>query len=238
MTSASFQFSPDAVVSHVKLGSEGETLLAIDHLLAEPMELVRAAAEAEFTPAHGPGGGYPGIRAPAPLDYVGKVSRAILPLLVAHMGLPPSRLVRAECNFSLVTMRPDALVDAQREPHVDTTDGWHFAILHYLCSPDWGGTGFYRHRATGFETLRPERMDAFAEARRREGPEGAGYVTGDTGFFEQIGKADAAFNRLIAYRSRQLHSGQIMRPAALVADPLRGRLTANIFLTLRQDTRG
>lgn len=42
---------------------------------------------------------------------------------------------------------------------------------------------------------------------------------------------DAAFDRLLVYRSRQLHSGLVAGSGS--ADPRDGRLTANIFLTYR-----
>ena len=41
---------------------------------------------------------------------------------------------------------------------------------------------------------------------------------------------DAVFDRVLIYRSRVLHSGQIDPTVGLSADPARGRLTANIFL--------
>lgn len=227
-----FPLAPAPRASLDRLGREGEPLLAIDALLADPAALVEAAAATPFAPAHGPAGGYPGLRAPAPLDYVEAVARALLPLMVEAFALPPGiALRRAECNFSLVTLPPDRLHATQRAPHVDTTDPWQFAILHYLCDAGHGGTAFYRHRATGYETLDPTRLPAYDAARAREGA-GTGYVAGDDAWFTEIGRADAAPNRLVAYRSRLLHSGVIADPARLSADPRAGRLTANIFLTL------
>jgi hypothetical protein len=226
---------PDLSLRHI--GSEGEPLLQIDGLLQGPQALVDyAATEGRFEPAYGPGGGYPGVRAAAPLDYVEAVVRALDPFLREAFGLTGVRLGNAECNLSLVTLPPASLVAAQREPHVDTGDPLQFAFLHYLCPESFGGTAFYRHRSTGFETLPPDRLDAYQAARdaERRDEAAAGYIDSDTGAFVQIAATDARFNRLVIYRSHLLHSGKIAPDAPLSADPRRGRLTANVFLTYRQ----
>ncbi len=226
--------NPHAAASLTHIGTEREPMLRIDALLGDPHALIGyAASETAFAPAYGPDGGYPGIRAPAPLDYIEAVVRAVDPLLRDAFGLGAgTRLGRAECNFSLVTLSPEALAPAQRVPHVDTTNGLQFAFLHYLCGPEQGGTGFYRHRATGYETLTPDRLPHY-EAIRAAETDGQGYIAGDTVHFAQTEAIDAALNRLVVYRSRVLHSGRIPADARLSADPREGRLTANIFLTYR-----
>ncbi|MDG2534073.1 DUF6445 family protein [Sphingomonas sp. HITSZ_GF] len=234
MTMVSHDFSlnarPAARLSH--LGREGEPLLCLDGLMRDAAALVDyAATQAAFAPVHGPAGGYPGIRAPAPLDYVEAVVRALDPVVRDAFGLGAVRLGRAECNFSLVTLPPGDLVAAQRVPHIDTSDPLHFAFLHYLCGPEQGGTAFYRHRATGFEAITPEREAHYQAVRATEPPPAPGYIRGDTPEFEQIAAADAAFDRLLVYRSRQLHSGLVAGAGA--PDPRTGRLTANIFLSYR-----
>lgn len=232
-TASRFALAPRLTIAKTSLGREGEPLLVIDNVMADAQHLVEEAARASFAPAFGPAGGYPGLRAPAPLDYVEAVARTLFPQIVAAFALPPVRLARAECNFSLVTQRPETLAASQREPHVDTVDPLQFAILHYLCGPDHGGTGFYRHRATGFETLTDERIAPYRTARASEPPPPSGYPARESAAFEQIGGIDAAFDRIAVYRSRLLHSGLIADPARLSSDPRAGRLTANIFLTLR-----
>lgn len=221
---------PAARLSH--LGREREPLLCVDGLMRDATALVDyAATQAEFAPVHGPAGGYPGIRAAAPLDYVETVVRALDPFVREAFGLGRVRLGRAECNFSLVTLAPEALAPSQRVPHIDTTYWLQFAFLHYLCGPEQGGTGFYRHRATGYEAITPDREPHYQTVRASEPAPGPGYIQGDTALFERIGAADAAFDRLLVYRSRQLHSGLVAGAGS--RDPRRGRLTANIFLSYR-----
>lgn len=217
-------------LSHV--GDEREPVLAIEGLLERPDALVDAAAEARFAPAYGAAGGYPGVRAPAPLDYVEAVVRALAQPIADAFGLDAVRPARAECNFSLVTLPPGALIASQRAPHVDTVDPGQFAILHYLCGPRFGGTAFFRHRATGYEALSEARLAAYDAARTGE-PDDAGYVADGGRWFTRTGEVEAAYNRLVVYRSCLLHSGLVPETDLLSADPRAGRLTANIFLTLR-----
>jgi len=237
VTAAASDFSlrPRMEVSLDRIGAEREPVLTVARAMVEPEALVDyAAREVRFDPVWGPKGGYPGLRAPAPLDYVGALVRALSPTIERAFGLGAVKLAKAECSFSLVTLPPDRLAPLQRIPHVDTTDPLQFAILHYLCDTRFGGTAFYRHRATGFETLSPERTAAFGAARDREVARAeARYIVGDTPHYQRIGAVDAAFDRVVVYRSRLLHSGIIAPDAPLSEDPRKGRLTANIFVNYR-----
>lgn len=239
-TAAAYDFSLNGRVNVAleRIGDEREPVLVIDDVLNKPAALVDyAAREVCFAPVWGPKGGYPGIRAPAPLNYVETLVRSLSPIIEKAFALERVKLAHAECNFSLVTLPPDRLAPLQRVPHADTADPLQFAMLHYLCEPRFGGTGFYRHRATGFETLTPERVATFEAARDRElaqdGPEAA-YIIGDSAHYLQTAAFEARPNRVIVYRSRTLHSGQIGDPASLSEDPRLGRLTANIFVNYRQ----
>lgn len=232
MTSASPPPAPIARSGVV--GAEREPILQLDDALDAPETLLRAADDLAFAPAFGPTGGYPGLRAPAPRAYVETMVTGLTPAIAATFGLGAIRPVKADCAFSIVTLPPDRLSRPQRAPHVDTTDRWQFAILHYLCDARFGGTAFYRHRATGYETVTAEREAAFRTVRAREG-ESSGYVEDGAPWFERIGEVAAAFNRVVVYRSQLLHSGRILAPELLSPDPRRGRLTANIFVTYAPD---
>ena len=230
-----FSLNRRLAVSLERIGEEQEPVLVFEDVLADPGALVDyAAREVTFAPVWGPQGGYPGIRAPAPLNYVERLVRALSPTIEKAFGLDRVTLSRAECNFSLVTLPPDRLAPLQTIPHADTWDPLQFALLHYLCDPRFGGTAFYRQRATGFETLRPERMAAYERARAQELGAAPTYIAGDSGAYLQIAAFEARPNRAIVYRSRTLHSGQISDPSLLSEDPRRGRLTANIFVNYRQ----
>src|SRR3546814_11282540 len=76
---------------------------------------------------------------------------------------------------------------------------------HYL-SPEGGdGTAFFRHRATGFETVDEMRRDLFfrhldTEIRHGGAPP-PGYLLGDTPLFECVRTEPARYNRALLYRS-------------------------------------
>jgi hypothetical protein len=234
---APFALNPHAAVETHRIGHEGEPVLVLDGVMRRPQALVDyAATEVLFEPSARYRSGYPGLLGPAPLNYVGDLVGALRPLIEDAFGLEAVTPARAQCNFSLVTLRPEELSLEQRLPHVDRVDPLQFAILHFLCDEGFGGTGFYRHRATGFESLTAERDSPHREALAREladAPPPAAYVTGDTALYARTAVFEAKFDRVIVYRSRVFHSGQIRPGDPLSADPRQGRLTSNIFLNFR-----
>lgn len=238
MASPTFALRRDPEFDLKLVGEEEEPVLVVDRVLQEPRVLVDYAAEAaEFAPVVPGVNGYPGVRSPAPLSYVRDVVTALRPAIDEVFGLRDRAVpARAECALSIVTLPPEQLLPAQRIPHIDTVDPLQFAVLHYLCSDRFDGTAFYRHRSTGFEAITPSRRGPFQQRLHSEitrSPPPPGYVSGDTDLFLLTGRVEARFDRLVVYRSRLLHSGQIAPGAELHADPRKGRLTANIFLNYR-----
>ncbi len=137
----------------------------------------------------------------------------------------------------MVTTPPAKLQLPQLLPHFDAMDTYQIAVHHYLCTADKGGTSFYRHRRTGYETITLESATGFSGNsmpiwKRPDLPEQT-YINGDTNIFERIGSVAAAFNRLIVYRSAVLHSGDIPRDFGFASDVHAGRLTLNTFLYFR-----
>ncbi len=130
-----------------------------------------------------------------------------------------------------MTLKPDELSSGQAIPHVDNIGHHGLAAVAYLCSEDQGGTGFYRHRATGLERLGADTIDAYNAAIEAETLAGlpSAYTVGDHPLFACIGAAEARFNRIVIYNCNLLHSGQV-DPARLSADPAKGRLTLNLFV--------
>jgi hypothetical protein len=228
-----FAVNRDAAVRVERIGIEGEAVTVVDDLLHGSENLVEYAANVgAFSASRSY---YPGLRAPGPPAYPPVLHEALKPILAEVYGLDPHMPFRMACVMSLVTVAPDRLDIQQRLPHVDTTDRRDLAILHFLCGPEHGGTAFFRHRRTDFETLDVQRREPFFEALDQEIREGVelpgGYLTGSNPLFEQIGAVEARFNRIVIYRSALLHSGLVNAAAGLSSDPRRGRLTANTFLT-------
>jgi hypothetical protein len=231
------EVNPARRASLYEVGRERERVVVVDGLLRRPEALVDHVAETcAFAPEREAGNYYPGVRAPAPEGYVRALSAAVGALVAEAFPDLAGRRARTSAWMSLATLRPEQLNLAQRAPHFDATEPGQLAVLHYLCDGLHGGTAFYRHRSTGFEAITPERVQPYVSALGPElerAPPRQAYVSGDTPLFEQIGKVEAKLDRLVIYRSRLLHSGDIAPGCNLSPDPRRGRLTANSFLLFR-----
>lgn len=214
-------------------GEEAEPVVMIDDFSAEPERLKAHARTLQFTPG---GNHYPGHRAPAPADYLGERMDVLQQALSDVFGVSKGADLAA-CSYSLVTTPPDRLTPIQRLPHFDGTDRGILAVLHYLCGPGDGGTSFYRHRATGYETIGPERLAAYDAALQGEVKEDglppAQYFSGSNNRFEKTGSVDAAWNRLVIYRGWRLHSGDIPKASRIGQPGEEPRLTINTFLRAR-----
>ena len=207
------------------VGREGQMIVAIDDFAPDPDALREAAAAADFGPA---GEHYPGIRAPLPPHYLAEtmpVLRRALAGIFGRYGEPET----IAASFSIVTTPPERLSIAQRTPHCDAYAADRFALIHYLTPDDQGGTGFYRHRATGYETVGEARVPAYSAALRAEEAPPTRYVGKDDERFERIAIAEHRYNRAYLYPSFLLHSGAIGEGASLSADPRFGRLTVTGF---------
>ncbi len=138
-----------------------------------------------------------------------------------------------DASFSIVTTPPGDLAIGQRLPHADGFSPRQLAIVHYL-NDFTEGTGFYRHRATGLQSITQHSHQAYFAAvdaqLRHLGPPPASYCCGDTPLFEQIHAVPSQFNRAVLYRGQQLHSGAITPDTPLHANPATGRLTVTAFL--------
>ncbi|WP_445190805.1 DUF6445 family protein [Sphingomonas sp. Tas61C01] len=220
----------DHAVTRQRIGSEGEPLVVIDGFAANPDSLRADAIAGSYDPA---GHHYPGIRAALPDRYL----RDQLPVIARALGREFGsyrRIHVVDARFSIVTTAPDALDVRQRLPHVDAYGRDRIALVHYLSASDRGGTAFFRHRATGFETIDEARAPIFFDALRREveAAPPAGYIVADTALFERTALIDACFNRALLYRSNVLHSGAIAADAVLSPDPALGRLTVTAFFAI------
>lgn len=222
---------PEIRIQKLTIGREKAPLLVVDNLVADAQQLVSAAAGKSYVRSSRY---YPGIRARAPLQYRRFVLEQLQELLVDHFELRTSRLGFSLCHYSLVTTPAEQLQPIQRIPHIDSTDPRGLASIHYLFRAPLGGTAFYRHCATGYETVDARRRPGYFEALQREldGPDfpAAGYINGDTSLFERIAAPEGQFNRMLVYRRNSLHSGAIDGQFVPDADPRSGRLSINSFI--------
>jgi Family of unknown function (DUF6445) len=213
-----------------RFGTEAQPLLVVDGFLADP-EAVRAiAARAPFQ-AIGPH--YPGVRSPVPAAALSGMIGALSDRLIADFSLPsPPGLF--ECYLSVVTQPAAALQPIQRLPHFDGVDSCALAALLYLDRAETSGTAFYRHRATGFESVDAARIDTFTRQLEldvaRHGLPAQDYIRGDTAIYQRIAAVEGQFNRAVVYRGNTLHCADLPAGFEPDPDPLSGRLTLNLFL--------
>ena len=222
---------PDPLVKVHQFGREREPVVMIDGFSGQAGALLAAARAATYQSG---GASYPGIRAWAEPDYLDLRRDLMFAIMQRVFGF--SRGIRCEVStFSLVTLAEADLAPLQRIPHYDHSRGDLVAIMHYLQGPASGGTAFYRHRRTGFETItdarEPDYNAALAADEREYGLPPASYHYGDSLRYTLIGEIEAVPDRLILYRGRLLHSGVIPDPHALSSDPAQGRITINMFMS-------
>ncbi|MBC8024824.1 MAG: hypothetical protein H7Y89_02435 [Steroidobacteraceae bacterium] len=215
----------------LRIGLEQAPLVVIDDFAAAPDALADFAAGKVFSDV---ASYYPGVRAKAPLSYQQFVIDVLRPVVADHFGLNAGGLRFTACYFSLVTTPPANLTYLQRIPHVDSLAPNELAFVHYLFRANHGGTAFFRHRATGFESVdaarKPEYWRHIETEQNSPDSPSAAYIDGDTALYEQTARQDGVFNRLLLYRRNSLHSAAL--PAHFVPDPnpRRGRLSLNGFL--------
>ena len=214
---------PDAVQ---RIGTERQPVCVFEGFSGDADALRAIAARTPFAPA---GEHYPGLRAPLPPDYLDRRMPAIVAAVARTFGRC-RRLRVVDASFSIVTADPARLRAAQRIPHADAHGAERIALVHYLSPTNRDGTAFYRHRATGFETVDETRRERYRAALALEpADDQGGYIDGDTDRFERTAVVDAQPDRALLYRSFVLHSGAISAGAPLPADPLAGRLTVTAF---------
>lgn len=216
------------------VGNEKTPVITIDDPVVSTTALAAfAASEADF--GVGSQSAYPGIRAELPEDYV----RTLVPelvALIAHQYKPPAghRPILIHRFFSLVTRQPEELELLQRMPHTDNRSPFYFATVHYLAAGEHGGTGFFRHRPTGYERITDERYESYKQAAGSHmdanGPPAGKYIDATDDQFELIGEVGYRMNRMAIYPGNLLHSGLIRPDRDIDDDPASGRLTANLFL--------
>jgi len=172
-----------------RLGQEETPVVQIDNFVAEPDRLVEDARRANFQ-AVAPY--YPGVRAVVREPYIARVKQGLALLVAGVFGYGRG----FECLYSIVTRPGNQLVPLQRMPHFDGVNDRKLAVLHYPCQPDAGGTAFYRHRSTGYETVTDARFPGykkFLEADvARMGVPAPDYPRGSNAMFEQIARFEAA----------------------------------------------
>ncbi len=226
------RFNPAATAQVLAIGDEKSAVVVIDDCLLNPEAIIEhAVARGRFTSARATL--YPGLNAELSPAVASGIVMPLQAIIRDVYGIAFDAHIAFSGYYGLVTSAPAELSPRQTIPHYDITDRPRaLAVLLYLCDGDMGGTGFYRHRATGFETIGPARAPAYlaavdAELAARDAM--PAYLDGTDQHFQRTGRIEAQFNRLVIYDGSLLHSA-LVAPERLSPDPRHGRLTANIFV--------
>ncbi len=204
----------------------------VDGFASDPQALRAIAAGRTFV---ADAGHYPGVKAPVTRAWFEATSQTMGAVLRDVFGATGEVSVLGAW-YQIVSKPPAKLSLEQRVPHFDAIEPGRIAIVHYLSEDYRGGTAFYRHRSTGYETVSAARAPGYFARLNAEiaahGPPPPAYLDGSSDLFERTALIEPKFNRAILYRSHLLHSGAIPADADLSADPSSGRLTVGVFLAL------
>lgn len=223
--------NPEARIATRHFGEERQSLIEVDDVLGDADLVIDIAARHRFA-QHGEF--YPGVRAPVSEAIAMPLVDPLLQRIVEDFALVRPPRYR-ECYLSLVTQAPSSLAPIQRLPHFDGVEDERIAVLLYLDRRERGGTGFYRQRATGFESVDATRFKTYRSKLQdgidKVGLPAANYISGDTELFERIHRIDGRFNSMAIYRGNTLHCADLPGDFAPDLDPRTGRLTLNLFLS-------
>lgn len=216
------------------VGTEKIPVLVVDNFLHEAEALLGFAVKfGEFRDGTD---FYPGIQSQVPNFYSDALYSYLRDIICTTFTRTPEQISHSQSMYSMVLTPPGKLAIPQARPHTDTINKNKLACVHYLCTPEKGGTSLYRHRATGFETLAQERMDEYALHLEQEAKDTSWqqqYINGSNQYYEEIGRYEANFNRLIMYPGDALHSASIPENFQFRPNPVVGRLTLNSFIYLK-----
>lgn len=229
MTEPSLLLNPGAQLRVLPLGKEREPLLVVDNVLGDMEALVDIAARQTFVPP-GSDSYYPGLNARLPAAYIPMIMSALAAPLTSIFSVPSAAQQNVFGFFGLATTPREAMSRAQAAPHIDAFHIHGIAGVHYLTGEHFGGTAFYKHKATGFERISPSRSHIYQRARKTEIEAHAAPIDD---LYEEIAYFDAVPNRLLVYRAGQLHSARLAAGKALPTDVRNGRLTANFFFNVK-----
>jgi hypothetical protein len=212
----------------------------IDDAVLEPERLVAFAASNADAFHSVDYNAYPGVLLPTP----GEISVALDDFFRQHIRrrFDARRIVHMHSRLALVTLAPQSLRPWQSLCHCDNVGidpqySMQASVLYLFRDAGMGGTSFYEPTRSAQETalLFHDANTLPVEVFEQKRALGRGYMLTSNPYFRQTASVPAKWNRLIFYDGGVLHSGDIVAPDRLSADPLAGRLTLNGFFTCRRN---
>jgi len=229
-----FSLNIQPKITKLVIGEERTPLLIIDGFANNPEHIIEFSGDGSGFKGD-PQNFYPGKRKGLPNQYSEQICQQYLPLFQTFFGFEQALSAKPVISALAIADTPiEKLRPMQMIPHIDTPQSNQFAVVHYLCSPEHGGTAFYRHKQTGFEVVTQERLYEYGSQVKKEAianqlHKTPCYMHGSNTMFEQLYSVGASMNRAVIYPSNFLHSGNI-NPLLLSASPQQGRLTIGSFI--------
>jgi hypothetical protein len=224
----------------IHVGQEQTPVCIIDDFLLDSSAAINAANKRTFKQQYNSNGThYPGVRAPVGEEYDMALLDALLPVLYKVYKVPNNLTLYPRGGaYSLLTQTEESLQPLQCLPHYDNASTFSFAMLHYLNPGKFGGTGFYRHKPSGFENISSDRRATYLHSVQdfiaRHGQPKQQYFTRSDEHFDLLETIEYEANRLVIYPATLLHSAFIEQADRDVnADPETGRLSANFFIEFK-----
>jgi len=232
-----FSLNKQASLTKLAIGVEKTPLLVIDNFANSVTDLIEFAGDGSSFQAD-KNNFYPGKRKLMPKEYGEQICNQYLPLFHSFFACrQTSNAKTVIAALALADTQVNQLRPMQMLPHIDTPQNNQFAVVHYLCAEEHGGTSFYRHKKSGFEVITQARLYSYASQVKKEAianqiHKKPCYMNGSDNMFEQLYSVQARVNRAIIYPSHLLHSGNINATLGLSSEPKKGRLTIGSFILL------
>jgi hypothetical protein len=232
-----FSLNSQPILTQHIIGDEKIPLLIIDNFANSVSDLVDFSGDGSSFQAD-KNNFYPGKRKLMPSDYGKQICRQYLPFFHSFFDCPQTSLAKTVLSALAIADTPvKELRPMQMLPHIDTPQSNQFAVVHYLCNQDHGGTSFYRHKETGYQTITQDRLYHYANQVKKEAMahqihKNPRYMSSSNKLFEQLYLVEARMNRAIIYPSNLLHSGNVNAALGLSSVPQKGRLTIGSFILL------
>jgi len=229
-----FSLNEQPLITKHVIGEEQTPILIIDDFVNKPEDIIEFAGDGSDFKADSQNF-YPGKRKLMPNQYSEQLCQQYLILFQTFFGFDQAKTAKPVISALAISDTPvDKLRPMQMIPHIDTPQSNQFAVVHYLCSPEHGGTAFYRHQQTGYEAITQERLYKYGSQVKKEAianqlHKTPCYMLGSNNMFEQLYSVKANMNRAVIYPSNLLHSGNI-NPLLLSSSPKQGRLTIGSFI--------
>ena len=232
-----FSLNSQATLTKHFIGNEKVPLLIIDNFANSATDSIEFAGDGSSFQADGKNF-YPGKRKLMPKEYGEQICRQYLSYFHSFFGCSATSSAKTVISALAVADTPvQQLRPMQMLPHIDTPQSNQFAVVHYLCSKGHGGTSFYQHKETGYQTITQDRLFHYANQVKKEAMANQihktpRYMNGSDKLFEQLYSVEARMNRAIIYPSNMLHSGNVNATLGLSSVPKKGRLTIGSFILL------